>query len=121
LFIFCNHQVVFTFWMIYILIKLCDVMLCNLVERYQHFGGNLLPLASVLKMDVAGSSETLIPFYQVSLQHGPEDNNPYIHCCKNLKSHISPCFRDLKCFLILSFLEGIISIYYTLYVLSSLF
>lgn len=74
-------------------------MLYNLVERYQHFGGNLLHLASVLKMDVAGTSETLVPFYKVSWHHDPEDYNPHIHCCKNLKSHISLCFRYLECFL----------------------
>jgi hypothetical protein len=112
--------VVFTFWKTYVLTKLCDVMLYRLLERYQHFGGNLLPLASVLNMEVAGSSETLVPFYQVSWHHNPED--PHIHCSKNLKSHISLCFRYLECFLrVLTFLEGIFSISYTLYVLSLLY
>jgi hypothetical protein len=68
-------------------------MLCSLVERCQQFGGNLLPLASILKMDVARSSETLVPFYQVSWRHYLEDIDLHIHYCENLKSHTSPIFR----------------------------
>jgi hypothetical protein len=43
-------------------------------------------------MEAVFSSELLVPIYQTTRHHIPEDCNPDIHCCKNLKSHISSIF-----------------------------
>jgi hypothetical protein len=60
-----------------------DVTPCSLVDRYQNFEGEL----SYLKMEAAGSSETLMLVYQTERSPFSQDRNRDIHCCENFRSH----------------------------------
>ena len=65
------------------MIIFCDVILCNLDQRYQHFGG----ICFTLSMDKAGSSTVVLATScQTTWHHTPEDNF-HSHCCQNIKSH----------------------------------
>jgi hypothetical protein len=52
------------------------VVLCSLVEVYQHFRG---PSASLiaLMMEAARASKTLVNFYQTTWRYNPEDSHQY--------------------------------------------
>jgi hypothetical protein len=41
-----------------------------------------------LMMEAAGSSETVVNFYQTPWRNNPEDGHLHTHCRENLKSHI---------------------------------
>lgn len=66
---------------------------CGLVDRYQNFGvaclsvQNITVISSVLKMEEAGSSETLMTIHQTTRLHMPETSVHSQHR-GNLKSHI---------------------------------
>jgi hypothetical protein len=44
--------------------------------------------SSTLKMEVMGSFATLVPSYQITQHHIPEECNVHIHHHENLESHI---------------------------------
>jgi hypothetical protein len=60
-----------------------NVTQCSLVDRYQCFTGTCCPYSrgqdkafSTLKMEAAGSSETMVTTYHITRCHIKRDNNP---------------------------------------------
>jgi hypothetical protein len=55
-----------------------DMTPCRFVHRHQHFGGAFccrLQFCTTLKMKAETSVETLVPIYQYTQRHIPEDRN----------------------------------------------
>lgn len=54
--------------------------------------------SSTLKVEGGGSSEMLVPFWQTTGDHTPQDSNIHIHYQENLESH-----TELLCLLLYAF------------------
>jgi hypothetical protein len=55
---------------------------CSLVEVYKRFRGRI-----ALMMEAAGTSETLVNFYQTTRRYNPEDSHLRNHHRENFKSY----------------------------------
>jgi hypothetical protein len=76
-----------------------DVTLCSLTIQRKLLSPSLgrreHSVSSILKMETADSTETSVPFYQISSCHTPDDSNLHIHSCENLKSHFYCVFEAM--------------------------
>jgi hypothetical protein len=63
---------------------------CSFIGTNLHLQGNIVPfyLSSVLKKEAACSFETLIPLYQKTRRHSPEDSRLVVPDMRGSKSHL---------------------------------